>query len=117
MKRHVFFACMIVCCMLPEIANSQQYSIVNFKLHKPIEGLELFADNDGVWIATDHGAVAFDGSDFTLLYNGDNGLTSDTVRRIRKDALGNMWFQTDEAVNVKKQNWEYYIRNASVEVH
>lgn len=117
MNKHVYFACMIACCMMPEMVDAQQYSIVNFKLHKPIQGLELFVDNDDIWIATDHGAITFDGTDFTLLYNGDNGLTSDTVRRINKDALGNMWFQTDEAVNVKKQSWEYYIRNATVEVH
>jgi ligand-binding sensor domain-containing protein len=54
----------------------------------------LFEDHDGfVWIATDNGAVRFDGGEFRL-YNKSNGLADAVVFSITEDPRHRLWFRT-----------------------
>ena len=69
------------------------------RVHSAIRNVkELFVDSRGdLWIGTnDSGLVRYDlTQDKAMLYNTDNGLSSDSVRFISEDSNGNIYAATD----------------------
>lgn len=58
------------------------------------ETYDVYQDSKGfIWIATDNGAVKFDGENFKTFTTID-GLTDNTIFRISEDHLGRIWFMT-----------------------
>ncbi|MBC8234689.1 hypothetical protein H8E77_34530 [bacterium] len=46
-----------------------------------------------LWLATSHGAIKYDGKQFTI-YTTENGLLVNDIRDVLEDSQGNLWFAT-----------------------
>lgn len=52
----------------------------------------IIQDRQGfIWVATDAGVARFDGLRFKIFNKADNGLSSDQIRWIVEDVVGNLW--------------------------
>jgi serine phosphatase RsbU (regulator of sigma subunit) len=64
-------------------------------------GKSTICDSEGnIWFATQGGGVSkYDGKSF-ITYTTEQGLANNTVRSIAEDKSGNLWFGTDQGLNV-----------------
>jgi uncharacterized repeat protein (TIGR01451 family) len=110
-----FLLLLLLISGLSEKSFAQNYSLQKIDLdrdflHPPC----LFVDGADVLIGSAGGVYRVDPSGATaLIYSRANGLLADTVRKIDKDAQGNMWLQTDLGVAVKRDTWQFYNNNRS----
>jgi len=60
----------------------------------------IFQDQRGyIWFGTNSGAVKYNGREM-LVFNDQQGLSSNTVRDIKQDSLGNMYLATTDGVSL-----------------
>jgi ligand-binding sensor domain-containing protein len=52
----------------------------------------ILQDRQGfIWVATEAGVARFDGLRFKIFNKAENGLSSDQIRWMLEDAVGNLW--------------------------
>lgn len=65
----------------------------------------ILQDRQGfIWVATESGVARFDGLRFKIFNKADNGLSSDQIRWMVEDAVGNLWLISSTFANVYQQH-------------
>lgn len=86
-----------ILCMLSATSQAQLYNIKHYSVEDGLPQANsdcLIQDSLGyIWIATQVGAVRFDGFNYMLL-NEEQGLATHIIRRIFLDKNNNLWFGT-----------------------
>lgn len=78
-----------------EVESSFNYLNYSIKDGLPsVETYDVFNDSKGfTWIGTDNGAVKYNGVEF-ITYTTNDGLTDNTIFRIKEDQFNRIWFLT-----------------------
>ncbi len=109
MARYLLLLLFLLSHFLPD-AQAQRYLPVA-RIFGVDDGLPhrqvncILQDRQGfIWIGTESGVARFDGLRFKIFNKAENGLSSDQIRWMVEDAVGNLWLISCTLANVYQQN-------------
>ena len=113
MKKTIFNCIAIVFLIITTYSHTQSYYQFDLNVTGGLGAIHI-DNNNNKWIATQNKVYFYSGTNFTdtIHYDTSDGLINNTVRVIKGDAQGNIWFGTSDGVSkFDGINWTNYTTN------